>query len=216
MTLWRTAFTPRRIVIIAGTVLYVSGFYVSYVLRGNSEFVFYLGQFFIFILLACIFLRYVPAFPDYLLGLLSLVGLLHVLGGGIVVDGVRLYDLRLVEIYESARFPELFILKYDQFVHAFGFGVAALGFRWLLGHYGSTLSQGACNTIAVFAAAGVGALNEVSEFLAVLLFARTGVGGYFNIALDLLLNFVGAIIALAFIEVFTQLKRKRKWSSIGQ
>ncbi len=216
MTDWRTAVTPRRIAIIAGTVLYVSGFYVSYVLRGNSEFVFYLGQLFIFILLACMFLRYVPAFPDYLLGFLSLVGLLHVLGGGVVVDGVRLYDLRLVEIYESARFPELFILKYDQFVHAFGFGVAALGFRWLLGHHGSTFSQGARNTIAVFAAAGVGALNEVSEFLAVLLFARTGVGGYFNIALDLLLNFVGAIIAVAFIEVFTQLKRKRKWSSIGQ
>lgn len=212
---WHTAFGPRRIAIITLTVLYVSGFYISYVLRGDSEFVFYLGQFFVFILLACIFLRYVPAFPDYIVALLSVAGLLHVMGGGLSVGEVRLYDLRLIELYHSARFPELFVLQYDQLVHAFGFGTAALGFRWLLLQYGAALSRLALNSIAVLAAAGAGAVNEISEFLAVLLFMRTGVGGYFNVSLDLVVNVIGAVLAVFIAEAIVRLKREGKWSSIG-
>jgi len=44
---------------------------------------------------------------------------------------------------------------------------------------------------------GLGALNEVIEFMAVLLVPATNVGGYVNTGWDLVSNTAGAAIALA-------------------
>ena len=49
---------------------------------------------------------------------------------------------------------------------------------------------------------GFGALNEVVEFAAVAFFGQTGVGGYWNTALDLVFNMLGAIVATIFIHYY--------------
>ena len=43
---------------------------------------------------------------------------------------------------------------------------------------------------------GFGALNEMIEFSAVLMVPGTNVGGYYNTALDLVSNSIGAVIAI--------------------
>jgi putative membrane protein len=43
---------------------------------------------------------------------------------------------------------------------------------------------------------GLGALNEMIEFSAVLMVPGTNVGGYYNTALDLVSNSIGAVIAI--------------------
>ena len=58
--------------------------------------------------------------------------------------------------------------------------------------------------IIVFASMGVGAFNEIIEFLPVLFLSETGVGGYYNIAWDIVFNTLGAIVGIIYIS----LKRK--------
>jgi putative membrane protein len=43
---------------------------------------------------------------------------------------------------------------------------------------------------------GLGALNEIVEFAAVVASPSTGVGGYYNTALDLVFNGLGATLAV--------------------
>ncbi len=205
----RQAFSPTRIAILAFTLLYASAFYLWFVVHGNPEFILYLAEFFAFVVLACVLLARAPEFPDYILLLLSIVGLLHVAGGGVDLEGVRLYSYHLVTLYDGHQ-PDFYIFKYDQLVHLLGFGTGALAIRWIIKHHApefSALSQGA---LAILAAAGVGALNEVSEFSAVVSFSRTGVGGYYNIALDLTFNIIGALLAVLIVESLSRLKRRAK------
>ena len=48
---------------------------------------------------------------------------------------------------------------------------------------------------------GLGALNEIIEFFAVLNLSNTNVGGYFNTGWDLVANLVGCLIASLIIAV---------------
>jgi hypothetical protein len=50
---------------------------------------------------------------------------------------------------------------------------------------------------------GLGALNEMIEFAAVVMFPQTNVGGYVNTALDPVFNAAGAVVAMALIAVFS-------------
>ena len=59
--------------------------------------------------------------------------------------------------------------------------------------------------LVVFIGMGIGALNEIVEFLAVLAFPDTNVGGYDNTMWDIVFNTFGAIIAVTWVTV----KRKR-------
>jgi hypothetical protein len=112
-------------------------------------------------------------------------------------DHAVLYSLWLI--------PER--LKYDQIVHAYGFGVTT----WLCWHIlrqglrqpdGGTLRP-TFGMLVLCAAAGMGfgALNEVIEFIAVLTLPNTNVGGYENTGWDLVANLVGTIIAALVIRV---------------
>ena len=49
---------------------------------------------------------------------------------------------------------------------------------------------------------GLGAVNEIIEFTAVLAVPDTNVGGYYNTALDLCFNAGGAVIAMVLVSVF--------------
>jgi hypothetical protein len=56
--------------------------------------------------------------------------------------------------------------------------------------------------IVFCAGMGLGALNEVVEFVAVLTMPKTNVGGYVNTGWDLVANAVGALVAVVAIRVF--------------
>ena len=58
----------------------------------------------------------------------------------------------------------------------------------------------ALSIVIIMAGLGVGALNEIVEFTAVVLAPETGVGGYNNTSLDLVSDLIGAILAMGYIK----------------
>jgi uncharacterized membrane protein YjdF len=121
--------------------------------------------------------------------------LLHLLGGMAEWNGVRFYDYILLPVVGE---PYL-ILKYDQVVHFFCFAVFAI----LMGSVISKAVSKKANVwlvafIIIFATMGVGALNEVIEFMPVVFLNSPGPGGYINTAIDLCANMVGAIFGTWF------------------
>jgi len=128
---------------------------------------------------------------------LTVWSLLHMSGGGLYFNEIKLYATMIYPIVGEP----YNILKYDQFVHAFGFAVATLLFYHLLKpslkkNFNRWMS---ISIILVMAGLGAGALNEIVEFFATVIVPDTGVGGYENTALDLVFNLVGAIFAMVFI-----------------
>lgn len=121
--------------------------------------------------------------------------LLHMLGGSASINGTRLYDVMLVNIIAEP----FNILKYDQFVHFYCYVVIAMIVFETLKNYFKSLNLTAYIFI-VLASIGIGSLNEVIEFAAVVFLGNTGVGDYYNTALDLVFNLLGAIIGV-FISV---------------
>jgi putative membrane protein len=92
-------------------------------------------------------------------------------------------------------------------VHTFGFGVATLIAYHLLRPYlrEGIDRWGTLSFLIVLMGAGFGALNEIVEFIAVVVMPETGVGGYENTLLDLVFNLIGGILAVGFLA----LKRRR-------
>ena len=112
----------------------------------------------------------------------------------LVSDGV-LYAWRIYPVYAGG--GEFFILKFDQVVHGYLYAVVGLLFLHLLREYfGNQHSQILVGFIAVMAALGVSGVNELIEFIAVLTVPDNGVGGYFNLMLDMVFNFAGAMLAV--------------------
>lgn len=91
----------------------ISGIYAQ--MTVNKEFVFYLVVLVIMAGLILLVHRRVK-FPLVLLTCLSIWGLLHMMGGMIVLSGKSevLYNFWIV--------PDL--VRYDQLIHAYGFGIA--------------------------------------------------------------------------------------------
>lgn len=177
------------------SVLGILGFTFSFLARENYEFLLYIGVivFFFFVLLLT---DTVVRFSKTALWGTVLWAFLHMSGGGVPVGEGRLYDvilLRLSKTYE--------IFKYDQFVHFIGFGVATLLMYELLkpvlriDHHNWVRLA----IVVTMAGLGVGALNEVIEFLATVITPETGVGGYVNTSLDLVFDLFGALVMMGFI-----------------
>ena len=59
----------------------------------------------------------------------------------------------------------------------------------------------ALSIVVIMAGLGIGALNEIVEALVSAVVVNSGVGGYINTALDLIADFLGAILAMAFIKL---------------
>lgn len=120
--------------------------------------------------------------------------LLHLMGGGIYVNGQKLYGLILIPFTTS-------VLRYDQVVHTIGFGVATvLLYEVLQGALTRpTQKWVAISIVTVLAGAGLGAFNEMLEFFITLAVPDSAVGGYLNTSIDLVANFVGALGGLVFI-----------------
>ena len=169
--------------------------------RGNHEFLLYIAV--LFVLGGVVWeLHRRINLAQVSLWALSIWGLAHMLGGLLPVPEnwpingeIRvLYSLWLVPGY----------LKYDQVVHAFGFGVTT----WVCwqGLKAAFVSRGVVVrptlgllTLAAAAGMGFGAMNEVVEFAATLLVPETNVGGYLNTGWDLVSNLVGVVVAAVLI-----------------
>ncbi len=178
------------------TLAYVTGFGAWFLVIGNYEFIWYILTMAVMIALVGVNLRRAE-FPLGLLWALSLWGLAHMAGGGIVVGESVLYSATLLPLIETG---ELTLLKYDQLVHAYGFGITA----WLLWHlmrrhYPATRHSWTVHVYPALGAMGLGSVNEIVEFIAVLAIADTNVGGYVNTALDLVFNAAGAILAVCLL-----------------
>lgn len=187
--------------VIAFTVAYllVSGGWIFYV--GNVEFLAYIV---IMLVLAGV-VWVVHQRVDLPLGAiwcLSAWGALHMAGGLVhlseawpVGGGTPvLYNWHIAGPY----------FKYDQVVHAFGFGtttwVCFCGLRTLAPQLAMPPSLGAL-TLCVAAGTGFGALNEVIEFITTLLVPEHNVGGYLNTAMDMVYNLLGAVLAACWLRV---------------
>lgn len=129
--------------------------------------------------------------------------LLHFMGGGVVVGGEKLYSLILFPLNSE-------IIRYDQLVHAFGFGVATVCLYELLVPFlkKSKPSGFILGFIIVMAGLGVGAVNEIVEFIVTLVNPENNVGGYVNTSLDLIADFIGAVVAYVYIYYLARIPRK--------
>ena len=192
-----TSLPKNQLILLAGSAAYIIGFAAYYLFERNYEFLWYVLVLVSFFILIVATLRR-SHFDSLILWGLSLWGLLHMAGGGVLVNGEVLYRLHIVPIVGSG---DAFVLRFDQFVHFFGFAVATLVVHHLLKPYlNETTNWKVVYPLIVAAGAGLGALNEVVEFTAVVLIDETGVGGYYNTAIDLVFNTLGAVAAVFLIH----------------
>ncbi len=116
---------------------------------------------------------------------LCLVLLLHAAGGVVNVGGIRLYDFMFGAI------------KFDNIVHFLSsLVIVFITYNIIYSYIRKDSKTYLMHLffILVFMSIGFGALTEIVELMAVLFFNATeGVGGYFNNALDQLVNLFGAV-----------------------
>ena len=139
---------------------------------------------------------------DTLIGL-TIWAALHLAGGGVFVNGTRLYDRMLITLSET-----LPIVRYDQLVHCFGFGAATLLMYDLVAANGPDRRlqlTPSMMIVIVMAGLGLGAFNEIVEFGVTALLPESGVGGYVNTSLDLCANLFGALLALVYLRARPEL-----------
>lgn len=195
----RLNLTPGQWLIVVFNALYLLAFSAYYLTIRNFEFLWYVVVIVFFLVLIVLTLKR-TRFDGVILGGLSLWGFLHMAGGGVRVGESVLYRLPLIHLFGEG---DSLVFKFDQLVHLFGFGVATILFYHLLRPY----LQPKANWIVVYpliilGGMGIGALNEIIEFIAVVAIGSTGVGGYWNTALDLVFNTLGAIAAAVFIHFY--------------
>ena len=113
-------------------------------------------------------------------------GVLHLAGGLIELDHGRI-------LYNATLVPWI---RYDNVVHAIGFGAAGLAaYEAVRAAIDAPVSTAIAWMVTWLAAMGAGALNEVVEFGATHLLAATEVGGYENTGRDLVANLIGGAVA---------------------
>jgi|TARA_Y100000034_G_scaffold71539_1_gene86305 hypothetical protein len=184
--------------VVLFTLAYVLAYTIYYLNIKNYEFLWYI--FVLVFFFALIFFTIDKSKFDHLiLWGLSIWGLLHMSGGGLIINGDVLYNLQIIHFFDVG---DTYVLKFDQFVHIFGFFVTALvTFHLLKGQikvrYNWTLIYIASALISM----GLGVVNEIIEFIATLGIEQVNVGGYYNTLLDLIANAIGAFLAIFFMEV---------------
>ena len=196
---------PRLRPVVAFTFGYLAIALVAGIRSGNNEFLFYIGVMLVLIAVVWAVNRSVRLSMGVLWAL-SAWGLAHMAGGLVVVpqgwpvnsDSRVLYTLWII----PGR------LKYDHVVHAYGFGtttwVCWQGLKSAIRKRAGSAAAPAFGLLTLAAAAGLGlgALNEVVEFVATLTMPETNVGGYVNTGWDLVANTVGAVAAVLLIGWF--------------
>jgi len=182
-------FIINAIYLLIATIYYFS--------RRNYEFIGYVGIVFL-VLVLILFTNKKMNYPNIVLWGLTLWGMMHMLGGVKIGNSVVYAKMLLNIVGEPYQ-----ILKYDQFVHLIGFGVATLAMFVLLKPFLKFPIKNwtAISILTIMAGFGVGALNEMIEFTTTVFVPETGVGGYVNTSLDLVADFFGAVIAMIYIRL---------------
>jgi hypothetical protein len=193
----------REIGVLAFNLVYLAIALIASFRLQNREFLFYFA-------VMCVLLVSVTALhlrlrlPIAALWGLSLWGLAHMAGGLMPVPESWPINGETHVLYNLWLIPQR--LKYDQFVHAYGFGLVTwicwLGLQKAFAGRGVVVRPTfGLLTLCVAGGMGFGAANEVVEFIATLTLPNTNVGGYENTGWDLVSNFVGCLLAAAVIYV---------------
>ncbi len=184
-TVSRTEKTEKFVVYF--TFVYITIFSINGLIRGNVEFIYYTAVMLLSIAIILFINKHFHFYPVVLMSL-SLLGLLHLLGGNAYIGEIRLYDLYLIQG----------IFKYDNFVHMTGSAIMTmLAYAMLNPLLGDDFEKQDLYFILLLVAIamGLGSINEIIEFVAVLVFdVSEMVGGYTNTLLDLIFNTIGSII----------------------
>ncbi len=186
-----------QIILLIINILYllVASFY--YLSRKNYEFIMYVGVI-LFIFVIILFTIKKINYPNIVLVGLTLWGMMHMLGGVLIENSVIYSKILIDSIGEPYN-----ILKYDQFVHIFGFAIATLMMFVLLKPFLKVPIKkwSSISILVIMAGFGIGALNEMIEFIATIIMPETGVGGFINTSLDLIADFIGACLAMSYIRL---------------
>lgn len=188
--------SPARLWPLLFTVSYTAFSMIYFASIGNSEFIAYIAVIiFLLVLGGCVLTH--QCVSAWILWLLSLVGLLHLLGAAVIVNGDILYNYVPVYIENPSG---LTFIKFDQIVHTIGSAVAAVLMYYFL-RRDTMFHWLGIGVFSVLGSIGIGSLNEVIEFIAKMNVSDTDVGGYYNTAVDLCVNLFGALLGtmLAFL-----------------
>ncbi len=186
---------PRALVFSAGPVLL--GLCVLALRQGNAEFVAYALALVIEVGLVVVLHRRV-GFSSGTLWCLAVWAVMHMAGGtvGIPEDSGLLDEHATKPVLYGVRLHP-WTPRYDQIVHAFGFFSATLAaWEGVVSFMARDRRPGIGQSlVATLVGMGLGAVNEVIEFVMTLVLPETGVGGYTNTGWDLVSNTVGAVAA---------------------
>ncbi len=193
--------------VIFFTLAYMVGAIALSIAKGNSEFVFYIVVMLVLIGVVSWIHSRINLSTGIIWGL-SLWGFLHMAGGLVALPEGWPYNGDQAVLYSWWIIPPHY-LKYDQVVHVFGFAITT----WLCWHglRAAIMGMGVPRpdvkptlgllTLSAASGMGFGALNEVVEFIAVLVLPNTNVGGYVNTGWDLVSNLAGCVIAALIIRL---------------
>jgi len=126
----------------------------------------------------------------------------HFAGGGFYYHGQKWYATILWKLVGEP----YNILRYDQVIHfycyvvmtAFVFGIVSYMADKKLKRTKKGIFLIAF--ISMLGGIAIGAINEIIEFSTVVFLGSTGVGEYFNNALDLVFNFFGALVSVLILS----------------
>lgn len=190
------------------TLAYIVLFSIGFIYGGNFEFAIYTTVMFGVLVLVSLIARDTQI-PNGFLWALSLMGVLHMLGGGVHIGTERLYAYRIWDLYSTSDVGFV-ILRFDQLVHMVGYGVIAVAIHYVLRKTAPKADAIGRVAVSILAAMAIGSINELAEFFTVMLLPSTGVGDYFNTMLDLSFNTVGAILGVIGYEFYRELKKHSK------
>lgn len=134
---------------------------------------------------------------------LSLWGFGHMLGGSLLFGEPRIYARILYPIFTTGNTT---LFRYDHLLHFYFYLVITNVIYQITTNYIKPNTKWIITaSLIFFTSMGIGAFNELIEFMPVLFLSETGVGGYFNVAWDIVFNTLGALVAIIYISI----KRKR-------
>ena len=194
----KTKINKFQLFILIFTILYVLLFGFYYISNGNFEFIWYV----IILIFLIIFVSWLNSLYNFSSGVLlgvSIWGLIHMAGGSVRINGTVLYRYIIYPLF-SADVAGTDILRYDQFAHFYCYFFVTLLLYYIMAAYvRKDINKFALSILLVFTAMGIGALNELLEFIPVLVLENTGVGDYFNTLWDIVFNTLGSIVAVIYI-----------------
>jgi hypothetical protein len=193
----RLRLSPAEIGVFIFTAAYMAVSLLTSALLKNEEFLFYFLVMCVLIAVVAVVHFRVRLHLGAIWGL-SIWGLAHMAGGLMPVPESWPIHREPHVLYNWWLVPG--VLKYDQVVHAFGFGVVTWicwqGLRTAFQSRGISVKPTVgLLVLCVAGGMGFGAANEMVEFIATRILPGTNVGGYANTGWDLVANFVGCLIA---------------------